>query len=168
MSVVIAFKEIKPKKLKVQAIIDELTKELEAEGKFHQKELGKTTQSWKKDKPKFESLTEVGADSVIVVTGPTGSDKAVNKFMWLNEGTKIRWALMSRNWRSKTRVGKFASGPGRGRVVIAGRRAMTARNIRPRPGIKARNWTTILQKRRKRPFTKRMIQAMRRGAQKVF
>jgi hypothetical protein len=170
VSTVFVFKAIKPKKLKVDEIRLEILNALRAEGRDQRQELEKTTQTWKREKPKFESLIglERPPGGASVLTGPTGSDKAVNKWTWLNEGTKIRWALMSRDWRSKTTVGKFSSGPGRGGVVIAGRRAMTARNIRPRPGIKARNWTTILQKRRRRPFTRRMIKAIQRGAAKVF
>lgn len=58
-------------------------------------------------------------------------------FKFLDEGTKIRWALMSRDWISKTRPGVYKSGSGRGYVRMRGSSKMPF----PRPGIKARNWT---------------------------
>ena len=170
MGEVFVIKGIKPQRLRVAEIRQEILNEMRKEGTDQRRELNKTTRSWKGDKPKFETL--IGLDrppgGATVLTGPTGSDDAVNKWRWLDEGTRIRWAVMSRDWRSKTRPGHFGSGSGSGRVVIAGRRAMQARNIRPRPGIEARNWSEILSKRRKQPFSRRMIQAIQRGARKAF
>ena len=168
MTVVIAMKAIKPKRLKVDAIRLEILNELRKEGTVHRKELNKTTATWKGERPKMESLFGLSKGDATVVTGPTGSDKAVNKWVWLNDGTKIRWALMSNDWRSKTTPRRFKSGRGRGRVVVAGKRYMLRHGIPPRPGIKAREWTVLLTKRRKRPFTRRMIKAMQRAAKKAF
>jgi len=168
MTTVVAMKAIKPKRLKVDAIRLEILNELRKEGTVHKQELRKTVKTWRGEKPKFESLIGLTGQDTTVVTGPTGSEKAVNKWVWLDQGTRIRWALMSRDWRSKTTPRKFSSGRGSGRVVIAGRRAMQSRGIRPRPGIKAREWSTLLTKRRKRPFTRRMIKAMKRAANKAF
>jgi len=158
---VFTFKGIKPKKLQVEAIRKELLLELGKEAKDQQKELDKTTKSWKGDKPKFTSEIDVGGDNVAVVTGPAGSSMGVKKWNWLNEGTRVRRALMSRNWKSKTRPGYLGSGGGRGRVVFISRRLS-------RPGIQARGWTEIVTKRRKQPCTNRMIKAMNRGAQKIY
>lgn len=164
-------KGIKPQKLQVAAIRQEILNALRAEGRDQRKVLEPTVATWKGEKPDFESLIglERGANgSASVLTGPTGSEKAVNKWVWLDLGTRIRWALMSRDWKSKTRPGSFRSGGGRGRVVIVGRRAMARRNIRPRPGIKARGWSEEATKRRRRPFTRRMVKAMQVGASKAF
>jgi len=163
------FKGIKSPKLQTDAIRLELLNALRKEGRIQVKELDKTTKTWNGEKPKFESL--IGLDrkeGASVLTGPTGSDKAINKFLWLDKGTKIRWAVMSGNWKSKTKPGNFRAGAGRGYVVIAGRGAMSKRNIRARPGIKPRGWTEKLQKQRKRPFQKSMVKAMQRGAKKIY
>lgn len=170
MSTIFLVKGIKPKKLQVDAIRMEVLNELRAEGRTQKAELNKTTKTWQGEKPRFETLVglERPPGSASVMTGPTGSDKAVNKWVWLNGGTRIRWALMSKDWQSKTRVRWFGSGRGAGRVVIAGRRAMQRRGIAPRPGIEARGWSEDLQKRRRRPFTRRMVGAMQRGAGKAF
>ena len=161
-------KAIKPKRLKVDAIRLEILNALRKEGTEHKKILRKTVETWHGEKPKFETLIGLSGSDATAITGPVGSDKAVNKWHWLNGGTKIRWALMSRDWRSKTTPHKYQSGRGSGRVLIAGRRAMQARGIRPRPGIKARGWSEDLTKQRKRPFTRAMIKAMQRGAAKAF
>ncbi len=161
MAEVFAFKGIKPKKLKVEAIRKEIMQELQKEGKEQQKQLKKTTATWKGDKPKFESIVDIDAEGAGVLTGPSGSTMGIKKWNWLDQGTNVRRALMSRNWKSKTRPNYFGSGAGRGRVVFISKRIN-------RPGIKARNWSGLLTKRRRKPFTNRMIKAMRRGAQRVF
>jgi hypothetical protein len=40
--------------------------------------------------------------------------------------------------------------------------------MKPRPGIKARNWTTKLMKERKVRFVSNMEKACRRGAEKAY
>ena len=90
---------------------------------------------------------------------------------YLSGGTGIRWALMSSNWRSKTRPspGGLKAGPGRGRVVIAGRRAMTARNIKPRPGIKARKYPErIVRKLGVRTFKRQVEDGIELASQGLF
>lgn len=164
--VAIAFKAIKPQRLKIDAIRLELLNELRDEGRDQRKELNKTISSWNGEKPKMESDISLTGKDATVISGPTGSGS--DKWEWLNRGTKIRWALMSNNWRSKTKSGTFMSGRGSGRVVIAGKRAMQARNIKPRPGIKARGWTEKLTNQRKKPFQRRIIKAMQRGTKKAF
>lgn len=161
-------KVIKPKRLQVDKILAEIMSELEKEGEEHKALLRQTVSTWKGDKPDFETLTDTSGGNVIVITGPVGSTEAVNKFRWLDEGTKIRWAVMSPDWKSKTSIGTFKAGPGRGRVVIAGKRAMTRRGIRPRKGIKARGWTAKITKQRKIPFRRRMLEAAKRGAGKAY
>lgn len=167
MAIVVTLKGIEPKLLNSKALRDELIKAVKAEGKIHKRELGKPVATWN-DAPKMESTFTDGGTFLSVFTGPTGSDLAVNKFTWLDKGTRIRWALMSQDWKSKTKPGSFSSGGGRGRVVIAGRRAMSRRGIRARPGIAARGWTEQLQKQRRKPFTNAMVKAIQTGAKKVY
>lgn len=56
---------------------------------------------------------------------------------WVNRGTRIRYATMSKDWRSKTKPNVIASYAGRGRLLFVSRK-------RPRPGIQARNFSTII------------------------
>lgn len=162
MPEVFQLKVIKPKKLKVDAIRLELLNALRAEGRDIKKEYEKTTKTWKR-KPNFETLIGLtGKDASVLV----GTDSSVYKFV--DEGTRIRWALMSADWKSKTKPKKIGSTRGSGRVIIAGRRAMQRRNIKPRPGIKAREFSETIRKQRRKKFTRRMVKAMQQGAKKAF
>ena len=98
------------------------------------------------------------SQTMTIVTKPT---KGVKKWRWLNEGTRVRRALMSRDWRSKTKPGRYRSGPGRGKMLFVSRKLA-------RPGIKPRGWTPKLMKSRRKPYTRRMVKAMQRGAGKAF
>lgn len=162
--VLLQVKGIKPQKMKLDNVRKELLKAAEAEGKEVQKLYGQAVATWQGDKPDFETLIDVTGRDVQVLTGPNGSQEALKKFKFLDEGTRIRWALMSRDWKSKTKPGSLRSGRGRGRVVVAGKRHMR----RPRPGIKARKWTETIAKRRRRPFTQRMIAAKNRGLKGIY
>ncbi len=167
MAISFVFKGIKPKKLKVDDIRLEILNELRKEGTTQKKELAKTTSTWKGAKPTFETLVGLSrglGGGASVATGPAGNTEGVNKWRWLNGGTKKRWALMSSNWKSKTQPGKFQSGGGRGRVIVVGRRRMK----KARSGIKPRNWAEMLQKQRKKPFTLRMVKAMNRAGKNAF
>lgn len=100
----------------------------------------RTTETWRQ-KPEFLVKVSLsrgsGPSGVVVWTG-----NAI--YRYLDEGTRVRWAVMSRDWRSKTTPRFIGSGPGAGRVVIRGRRAMIARGIGPRPGIQGREWTLAI------------------------
>jgi len=163
MGVSIQLKQIKPHKLSSRAVRARVLNALTAEGKSVVGEYNKTIATWRGSKPRFEYLVGYKGGELTVVVGPTGDEKGVKKWIWLDEGTKVRWAVMSRDWESKTNPGWYGSGPGAGRVVIAGKRAMMARGIPPRPGIEARRWTQLIAKRRKSKFVKAILQAVRAG-----
>jgi hypothetical protein len=154
---------LKPKLLQVDNIRNEILKELRGEGNDLKAEFEKTTAGWDGDKPSFEPKVVLNSREAGVSVGPTGNEKGVNKWGWLNDGTPIRWAVMSNDWKSKTKPGNLGSGGGSGRVVIAGRRAMTQRNIQPRPGIKARGWTKTIGRQNTRRFPNRITMAIRRA-----
>lgn len=164
----IQVKGIKPAKMRIEAIRQEMLRALKEQGKETEREFDKTVATWNGDKPKFESLVNLTGDSAELLTGPTGSKKALDKFKFLDEGTRIRWAVMSKDWQSKTRRRFVGSGSGRGRVIIMGRRAMQRRRIAPRPGIEAREWTPTIQARRKPKFISAMLEASRRGAERIY
>lgn len=161
-------KPILPAKMQITKIRRELVKGLRDEGKDLQKDFEQTTATWGGEKPDFKPSISLASFSASVTVEPTGSKKGVNKWNWLNAGTSKRWALMSRNWKSKTKPGRLRSGSGSGMVVIAGRQAMQARNIRPRKGIKARGWSVKIGRQNTRRFQKRMSLATRRGAKLAY
>ena len=164
MAELVQIKAIKPKVMNLKRVREELLKAAEAEGRVTQKLYGQIVATWQGDKPFFESLIEVGANDVTILTGPNGSEMAIKKFKFLDEGTSVRWALMSSDWQSKTRPGVLKSGRGAGRVIVVGKRWMR----RPRPGIKARGWTEKIGKQRHKPFIQAMIKAKNRGLDKLY
>ena len=161
MGEVFVIQPIRPAKLRVDEIRLALLNELRKEGTEQKRELRKTVATWQGETPKFETLISLKGGDAVVLTGPTGSDKAVNKWRWLDEGTSARHAVMSKDWRSKTRPGKFSSGTGAGRV------AFVSKKIR-QPGIEARRWSEELTKKRKHPFTDRIARAMNRVCRRAF
>lgn len=163
MTSVLRAKAIKPDFLKVDNIRKELLNELRREGKALKRDFDKTIAGWEGDKPTFSPEIGLTSREASVIVRPRGNDKGVNKWGWLDKGTSIRWALMSRDWRSKTKPGKLSSGGGAGRVVIAGRRAMQRRNIGPRPGIRARGWSIKIGRKYKRRFPRRIGLAIKRA-----
>lgn len=122
----------------------------------------KTYRTWS-NKPSFKITDTSNAPKKVEVRTGTNQDQ----MLWLDEGTRIRWAVMSPDWVSKTKPRTLGSQSGSGRVIIAGRRAMTARGIAPRPGIKARQFTKEIVVRRSRPYSKAMTRALRRGLKRV-
>lgn len=140
----------------------DLEKSMREEGRAQKKLFAMTTATWKGAKPRFNPKRVISSTEISVTTGPSGNEKAVNKWGWLDQGTAIRWALMSGNWRSKTVSKRLKSRRGSGKVLIAGRRAMQKRNIKPRKGIKARGWTKIIEKRRRKKFVAMMKRDFRK------
>ena len=111
-------------------------------------------QTWT-HKPQFEQMIGLDSEAATVLVG---TDDKIYKF--IDEGTRVRYATLSKDWQSKTKPGIIGSGPGRGRVLFVSKK-------RPRPGIEARRFTQIIQRQRKRPFQRSMIKAMQKGADKA-
>lgn len=61
-------------------------------------------------------------------------------YQYIDFGTRVRYATMSRDFRPKTVPNMIGSQQGRGRVLYISRR-------RPRPGIQARNFSRVIQKK---------------------
>jgi hypothetical protein len=85
----------------------------------------------------------------------------IKKWTWLDEGTSVRYATMSPDWQSKTRLKWFGSRAGRGRRLYV-------RRDRPRPGIEARGWSEALILTRKNAFEKAIFEALKTGAEKMW
>ena len=61
-------------------------------------------------------------------------------YQWVNKGTRVRYATMSRDWKSKTKPNVISSFRGAGRMLFVSRK-------RPHPGIEARNFQDIIMRR---------------------
>lgn len=162
-------KAIKPKKLNVAKVRQNLLNALRKEGKVIAKEFDKTTASWKGEKPKFEVLIgiERPPGSVTVVVGPGGSDKAILKWVWADEGTKKHKIPSDKNlataktlrfregYSPATKPGFFGSFPSGSFGPTVSKKQVN------HPGTKARGWSVLIVKRRRKRFTQAMIKAAR-------
>ncbi len=89
-------------------------------------------------------------------------------YRWIDKGTPKRWAVMSRDWRSKTKPRFIGSGPGQGRKRIVGKAAMIKAGYKtPKPGIEARNFSLVIKRRHSKPFKKDVKEAVRIGLRKA-
>lgn len=167
----IVLKPIPPPHLDVDQIRLEMLNELRKQAGEIRKELDKTTAMWTGDKPTFkdQSISLAGGNAS-VATVPTGNEKGVQKWVWLNEGTRAHLVPRSGTatmafhprYAAKTRPGRLSSGPGGpqgARIVRRGQWVVS--------GIEARGWDEALAKQRKRPFGKAMAEAIGRGAKKA-
>ncbi len=167
MAEVFSVKQIKPKKLNVDAFRLATLNALRAEGRDVKKEYEKTTKTWKK-KPEFEVLIGLtrgpgGGASVLV-----GTDNEI--YGYVDEGTRphiIRPVRASRlrfksGYKAKTQPRKIGSQAGGafGDTVYA----MQVRH----PGNKPREFSPTIQKRRRKPFTRRMVKAMQKAGNNAF
>lgn len=157
MAIILA-KAIPAKLFDVQAIHDELIKTSNSEGKHVRSLMNITTNTWR-EPPTFEVKTVEAANSITTMIFPQGTDKRSWKWVWLEQGTHVRWAVMSGDWISKTKVGRLKGGAGRGRVVLRGKKWMK----HPMKGIEARNWRRIIIQMRSRPFREAVDRAIARG-----
>jgi hypothetical protein len=101
-----------------------------------------TTQTWKEHDPKF--VYRRFFDSPNIFRLAVGTDDRIWNF--LDNGTNIRWAIMSTDWTSKTHVGLIPSTFGSGRVTWKGRNSyFEEMGWLPKPGIEARNFTQSIE-----------------------
>ena len=165
----IQVKAIKPRKLAVDKVRLELLNELRAEGRDEVRILQPTTDNWRGEKPTFEAVIGLSSTEATLIVGPVGSEKAVQKWVWLDEGTRPHPIVARRAPRLKFRTGYSAStSPGsfrsRGATVSGPWRSPVAVQ---HPGTAPRGWSEMLQKQRKRPYRDRMLAAVRRGMEKA-
>jgi hypothetical protein len=123
----------------------------------------RTTATWQRP-PKWEKQISLAGGKAMARVF-TESDI----YRFIDEGTKIRWALMSSRppWQSKTAPYRLDSGPGRGHVVLAGRRAFARHGLGPRPGIAARHFSRTIRRMLEKEFPPDMQEAINRGLEKA-
>lgn len=115
----------------------------------------RTTATWK-HKPKFSAKIDSGASVGGVRIQIATDDPAYN---YIDKGTKVRYATMSNDWKSKTEPDVIQSFPGQGRKLFVNKKY-------PRPGIKARNFTKIISKTTKAELARVTKNALARAARR--
>jgi len=125
---------------------EQIRRALIAEGKEQKRLLQVTTKTWKGAKPNFVSTVNMDPQQAYVITQPDDPNSEGGRKWWFLElGTRVRYAVMSRDFKAKTRRGVLGSSAGKGGMVFV------SKKIR-RPGIKARNWRLEVLKLRKKDF----------------
>lgn len=104
-----------------------------------------TTKTWA-DKPEFK---------IRVKSDPPARDVYTEDeiYKYIDLGTRVKYATMSRDFRAKTMPGVIGSFTGRGHLLYVDRR-------RPRPGIKAREFTKAIQARSRTRMKDRVSKAI--------
>lgn len=143
-------------RLNSQVFINELADEAVIHALETKKLLEKPIETWV-SKPQITYTVLRTADGI---EAQIGTDDNIYRF--LNDGTSIRFAVMSDDWESKTTVNSLDAGPGAGYVVARGGDVDY-----PRPGIEARNWTIIARNAVIKEFRRGMRNAVARGKSKM-
>lgn len=156
MSIVIGLRVVTPKGKKLAdptAYKRETNKLLSKTGKELDRDMNRPTDTWSSP---ITTRKQQGDNYVQVTT----NDK---RWYYLNKGTSIRWAIVTPDFESKTWPNSLDPRPGRGRVLIRGKRAMLAAGIPPRPGIQARNWINEISKLEQPVFQSRYSRILQDG-----
>lgn len=165
---VLAFKAIKPRKLRDKDLRLELLNAVRKVGRAIEKDYKRTTKTWK-DKPKFEQVISLSQPGPTVLVG---TDSLIYKFV--DEGTKAHeiWAG-AYTGKSDKKTLAFQTGhksktlPG---VLDARSGGKSGPWVHPpmvhHPGTEARDFTKMLEKQWKPRFKRGMEEAMVRAAKK--
>lgn len=114
----------------------------------------RTVATWN-DKPKFKKeVTRKGGNPTISVTT---TDPI---YFYVDNGTRVRRALMSDDWKSKTTPEVIGSGKGKGHVVFISKHLKL-------PGIKARHFSKNIAKKWKPEFQRQIKNALARAARRA-
>jgi len=166
MALVIQMKAIRPGRLNIETIMQEIEAQLQLEGKYIESEFEKTTATWT-NRPAFETLTDTTGGNLAVLVG---TDDPI--YRYVDEGTRPHRIVPKSSNRSgrlffqsgyvaKTSPGVIGSRAGGkfGNVVVA--RAVN------HPGTKARGFSKQIEAKTRNRFKRNMQAAMKRGAEKA-
>ena len=151
----IVTKAIKPSKMKQDAFRLAILTHMHIMERETKKEYEKTWSTWN-SKPTAETLISLQDPGPTMVAGVGGDGAAAQHWRYVNEGTSVRHAVMSSDWKSKTVPNVIGSFAGQGEVVFISKKI----NL---PGIKARNFDKLIQEKMTPIFKDEMEQALRDG-----
>jgi hypothetical protein len=166
----VTFRVLIPKKLNVSGMIAPIRDAAIKAALDMGKDLTAVTKTWKGDKPRIQTeakLVPAGSPGATGFhTSFTSSawvredgSMGAKKYLWLDQGTKVRYAHMTKGFVSKTRTGQFKSWTGKGKMLFVNKK-------RPLPGIKPRKFTKALRDKWAKPtmYRARMAAAVKKAA----
>lgn len=154
---VLLVKQIKAKRFSLKGARQQFDNAIRRRATKVKNDYQKTTASWTGAKPSFvisRSVSARAGELGLLVGVGGGSDEGANKFLWLDEGTDVRFATMTRGFIAKTSPGMIGSRAGRGGVAYIN-------PDKPMPGIEARRFTETIEKLHRRAFKRDMERALR-------
>lgn len=119
-----------------KALEREIKKELKLIARMAKNRMLTPTQTWNNPPDFVISGPMLAGDDLVCRVRTLGSSQGDMEFFFLDEGTKTRFATMTRDFMPKTAPRSFKASPGKGGLLFVNRK-------RPRPGIEARKWTTL-------------------------
>lgn len=105
------------------------------------REYRKTYDGWREPPEAVGGVSKVAQGRWTLQLWLQGDPKNIKKWWYLNEGTDVRYATMSSEFRSKTKPGRRKSGKGSGPPD-----PLFVNKAVPRPGIEKRNWQNDINK----------------------
>lgn len=164
----ITFKAIKPAKFDSEAFQRAFIKAAERIVPKIHADLKRPTMTWVPP-VEFEERVFLGSRAAVEAGGTLaardGAGVAIQvttddkRFLFVDEGTKVRYATMTPDFIAKTKPKSLKAGKGRGGLLFVNKK-------KPRPGIKARGFTKLVAKKWNPLFRAAMSEAMAAGAKK--
>jgi hypothetical protein len=154
----ISMKAVLPKPINTRVFADEIYKAAEDMNKVIKADFEKTTETWD-HKPKFVASVKVSFDDTRghVRTKPISGVKPPELiYYFLNNGTKVRHAIMTDDFQPKTRIRVIGSFAGQGGLL----------RVDPRydgPGIQARKWDEAIATKHRARVAFRLRVALRKA-----
>jgi hypothetical protein len=130
---------------------------LKRQAKRAQIYLAMTTEHWVTP-PIFRDEVGYQAGNPFIRAYPSGNVEAVRHWIWVEGGTRVRYATLSPDWESKTQV------PGSLGTNVAGKgKVLYISKLHPRPGIIGRNWSALIRRKMQPDFTRKIQEAVEKG-----
>jgi hypothetical protein len=153
-------KIVKPEAFSSNRVRAEVLNALKKQAIRAHRYLNMTVQYWNNPAVFNHDIFYAGGEPTIVAYADKNANKdGASHWVKLNEGTTIRYSVMTRDFVAKTKVpgGVGTNVPGAGKAAYV--------DPAGRPGIEARGWSEIIHKKMQPDFTRKMREAVEKGLQ---
>lgn len=167
----VQFRAIIPKPIIIKNMSREIEVACEKMAVRMGKDLENVSKTWKGEKPHIRTnvafapsgKSEFHSAYTVSAWPRNDGSKGYWKYVWLDLGTKARYAVMTKGFIPKTRSGQLNSWKGKGGMLWI---LSKKKGQKPLPGIKARKFTKALRVKWEKPtmFRRHIGAAMKRAA----